>query len=371
MARATLADWQLPPQHRWAYQHVREIVPTSRIRRGEGPAPPLPRAERDLSSLLAPMLERSWTDAFLLLHRGAVVVEHYETGMDPGSTHLMQSVSKSVCGMVAGILAERGQLDPDAPVPSYLAELAGGAWEGCTVRHLLDMRSGTRWTEDYTDPDADVRLYERVIGWAPPLAGQPPGDLRAYVSTLGNETEHGRRFVYRSILTDLLGLVIERAAGAPYAEVVSRELWSRLGAEQDADITVDSVGNALADGGMCASLRDLGRFGELVRVGGSGVIPAEWIDDTIRGDDECRRAWLDGERAEMLPDGHYRNQWWVRDPGRGVLMALGIHGQMIYVDRAAELVAVKLSTWPDALDDELRAATIEAIDAAGAALATT
>ena len=344
------------------------MIPTARIRRGVGPPSLLPRAERDeLTDILAPVLDHTWCDGLLVLHRGAIAAEHYSTGMDAGSTHLMQSVSKSVCGMVVGILAEQGSIDPEGAVSDHLPELAGTAWDGCTVRHALDMRTGTRFNEDYVDPDADVRTYEAVIGWSPPAAGEQPPDLWTYIAGLTNATAHGERFEYRSILTDLLGWLVERAGGAPYSEVVSRELWSRIGAEQDADMTVNHAGNALADGGMCATLRDLARFGELVRTGGDGIIPEAWIVDTIRGDEECRRAWLAGDRLEMMPDGHYRNQWWVRDPA-GILMALGIHGQMIYVDRPAELVGVVLSTWPDPLDDNLRAAGIRALEATGSLL---
>ena len=206
------------------------------------------------------------------------MTELYENGMSPAGVHLLQSVSKSIAGSVAGILVGRGELDPEEQVVHYLPELAGGSFEGATVRHLLDMRTGTRFSEVYDDPESDIRLYEPVIGWCPPTGPLVAPDTWAYIATLENQRPHGEAFEYRSILTDLLGWLLERVGGMPYADLVSRELWSRIGAEQDAEITVDRHGCALADGGMSASLRDLGRFGQMIleggRVGGEQIVPA-------------------------------------------------------------------------------------------------
>ena len=362
MDRPTLSTWQQPPYHRWAYQHVRELIPTERIWRGEGPPSSLTMDVRPVPDDLAAALAETWTDAFLVMHRGTVIHEHYETGMTPASTHLMQSVTKSVVSTVAGIQVGRGELDPEHEVSEYIPELEGTSFDGCTVRHLLDMRAGTKFGEDYEDPTSDVRLFEPIIGWSPPDGELAAPDLYTYITTLDLAFPHGDHFDYRSILTDTLGWVVERVGGASLAQLISREIWQPMGAEQDADITVDRLGHALGDGGMCASLRDLARFGELVRTGGGGIIPSDWIDDTYRGDAESRRAWLAGDREERAPDGHYRNKWWVYEPA-GVMSALGIHGQMIHVDRLREVVVVKLSTWPTPLNDDHTYRVIDAVRA--------
>jgi CubicO group peptidase (beta-lactamase class C family) len=316
------------------------------------------------------MLADTSTDGFLVLHRGAIVTELYENGMSPAGVHLLQSVSKSVAGSVAAILAGRGELDPEEQVVHYLPELAGGSFEGATLRHLLDMRTGTRFSEVYDDPGSDIRLYEPVIGWCPPTGPLAAPDTWAYIATLENERRHGEIFEYRSILTDLLGWLLERVGGVPYADLVSRELWGRIGAEQDAEITVDRHGCALADGGMSAALRDLGRFGQMIleggRVDGEQIVPVEWIEDTRRGgDDASRSAFGRSDEGAKRPRWSYRNKWWVLDPDRGTIAALGIHGQTIYVDPEAELVGVKLSTWPVADEDPLWDLELDAFAAIG------
>ena len=378
--RVTLENWQRPPHLRWAYQHVRELVPTARIARGEGPPSTLERQPADLLDLeystngeaqtVGGMLTATSTDGFLVLHRGAIVAELYENGMSPASVHLLQSVSKSITSSVAGILVGRGELDPEEQVVHYLPELAGGSFEGATVRHLLDMRAGTRFSEVYDDPESDIRLFEPVIGWCRTTGPLPAPDLWAYIATLENERPHGEVFEYRSILTDLLGWLLERVGGIRLADLVSRELWSRIGAEQDAEITVDRHGCALADGGMSASLRDLGRFGQMIleggRVGGEQVVPADWIEDARRGgDDVSRLAFATSGEGAKRPTWSYRNKWWVVDLDRGTIAALGIHGQTIYVDPEAELVGVKLSTWPVADDDALWDLELDAFAAIG------
>ena len=176
-ARVTLANWQDPPFNRWAFQHVRELIPTARIPRGDGLTWPLPRAERDLGGIrfasagqeltVADLLAQTCTDGFLVLHRGRVVTEQYFNAMAPDTPHLLMSVSKSVTSAVAGVLAGRGQLDVSAPVTAIVPELAGTSFDGATVQHLLDMRTGTAFNEDYADPEADVRTYERVYLWRP------------------------------------------------------------------------------------------------------------------------------------------------------------------------------------------------------------
>jgi len=385
-ARVTLANWQDPPFNRWAFQHVRELIPTARIPRGDGPAWPLPRAERDLGGIrfgpasqeltVADLLAQTCTDGFLVLHRGRIVTEQYFNAMAPDTPHLLMSVSKSVTSAVAGVLAGRGQLDVSAPVTAIVPELAGTSFDGATVQHLLDMRAGTAFNEDYADPEADVRTYERVYLWRPPDGRPVPEDAIAYFATLRNDGQHGGAFRYRSILTDVLAWVIERAAGARLHELIARELWQPMGAEFDAEITVDAHGNPMADGGICVTLRDAARFGQLyLRRGqreGREVLPAWWVDDTVRGAPDGPDAFLAGGG---LPPGHpagphYRNCWWIDDPGVPFYHASGINGQQVFVHGPSQTVVAKLSTWPTALSP-WRDATADCVLAIAAELERT
>jgi CubicO group peptidase (beta-lactamase class C family) len=381
-ARVTLANWQDPPFNRWAFQHVRELIPTARIARGDAPARPLPRAERDVLGFrfrrgqrelsVAELLEETYTDGFLVLCRGQIVAEHYFNGMAPDVPHLLMSVSKSVTSAVAGVLAGRGGLSVSARVEEIVPELGGTSFGGATVQDLLDMRAGTRFDESYDNPEADVRSYERVYLWRPD-DGQPrPPDALGYFATLRNDGPHGGSFRYRSILTDVLAWVIERAAGARLHQLIARELWQPMGAEFDAEITVDASGNPMADGGICATLRDLARFGQLYlrrgRAGDRAVVPSAWIDDTIRGAPDGARAFADGDNPRGYPQGaHYRNCWWIRDPSLPFLHASGINGQHVFVHVPAQMVVVKLSTWP-AAEHPASGLTVGAVTALASAL---
>ena len=359
----TLDNWQDPPFNRWGFQHVRDLIPTAKISRGLGRPWTLPRAERDIDALklqigrrriaLQRFLDETFTDGLLMLHRGKVVTERYLNGMRPDTTHLLMSVSKSVTSATCGVLVERGVLAPADLVTRHIPELAGTSWDGCTVRHLLDMRAGTRFNEDYDDLAADVRIYEQIYLWRPPTRRRLPADITAYFPTLRNQGPHGGPFDYRSILTDMLGWVMERASGVRLPELIARELWEPMGAEFDADITVDGHGNAMADGGICATLRDLARFGQVLANGGRRgrhqVVPRAWIRDILTPADDTVAAFADVAKTREFPStAYYRNKFWVVDPAAPIFMGSGINGQTVFVHGPAKVVIAKLSTWPEA-----------------------
>jgi hypothetical protein len=368
----TLANWQDPPFNRWGFQHVRDLIPTTRIPRGEGPVRRFPRAERDLTELTVRcrgrrirvdrLLEETYTDGFLVLHRGRLVTERYFNGLRPDTTHLLMSVSKSVTSAVAGVLVGRGRLHPEDLVTDHVPELRSTSFQGCTVRHLLDMRAGTRFDENYENVRADVRVYEQIYLWRPKTNRRLPHDITAYFGTLRNARPHGGPFEYRSVLTDVLAWVIERAGGDRLAALLSRELWGPMGAEFDAEVTVDAHGNAMADGGVCCTLRDLARFGQLMLDGGRWrgrqVVPRAWIRDTLSADPDTVAAFAGTGDARELPEGaFYRNQWWVIDPTGPVFQGSGINGQTVLVHGPARVVIAKLSTWPVAWDASYSIAT--------------
>jgi CubicO group peptidase (beta-lactamase class C family) len=350
-ARIRLTNWQDPRHTAWSYRHVRELIPTARVRRGERASTFRDAGSGRSGLAVERLLADDRTDGLIVLHEGAVLLEEYRRGMETDDVHLLQSVSKSITGTLAGVLVGRGVLDTGEPVTARVPELAATSFDGASVRDLLDMRAGTRFDETYADPGSDIRASEAQFGWAP--GPRPADDALRYLAGLTNQREHGGRFEYRSILTDVLGLVIERASGRPFAQTLGRELWSPIGAETDAYVTVDAEGFAVADGGICVSLRDLARFGRMVVDGGvvdgRQVVPGEWLEDTLAGGDDSVEAFAQDEHSADLPGGHYRNQWWV-PAGRQVLLAMGIHGQFLFADRGTRTVIALLSTWPTSLD---------------------
>lgn len=378
-------DWDRPPWNRYTFQHVREFTATAEVWRGRGPASVLPERRQDLDRLgfqhpdgshttIERMLDATYTDGFLVLHRGAIVLERYCNGMTERTLHLSQSVAKSVTATVAGVLIGRGLLDPQAPVTDYLPELAATAYAGARLQHVLDMTSGVRFSEEYTDPHSDVGQMDVASGWKRVPADSPTGlrwPRHIFEQILGLttlEAEHGSRFAYRSIETDVLAFCMERASGRRLPQLIAEELWAPMGAEESACFTVDPAGYALASGGFNATLRDFGRFG-LVHLGlglfgGRQIVPAEWILDTRRG----AHGMFNDYGRTTLPNGLYRNQFWVEDARRETVMARGVFGQLVYVDPHHELVVVKLSSYPDFINAAHTLVTLAGVRAIGAAL---
>ena len=345
-AQVTLANWRTAPFNRWAFAHVRELIPTAEIANDPGSVRPLPEASAAL-----PGFERmaEGCDALLALHRGRIAAERYGEGMTAATPHILMSVSKSMLGLLAGILAEAGRLDTEALVADYVPEVGATAYRGATVRHLLDMRAGILFDEDYTATSGPIVAYRRATGWNPADPDEPPSDLRSFYAQLtGTDGPHGARFHYVSTNTDLLAWVIERATGERYADLMGRLLWAPAGAERAAYITVDRLGAPRAAGGMCVAARDLARIGQLIVENGCRegrqVLPASWIEDIeANGDPE---AWDGGDFAPFFPGRamHYRSQCYVLRGEDPLIFGIGIHGQNLYVDRRAEVVVVRFSS---------------------------
>ena len=184
-----------------------------------------------------------------------------------------------------------------------------------------------------------------------PPGYQGPQSFYEFLQTVQKEGEHGGAFAYKTVNSDVLGWVIRRVTGKSAGQVLSERIWSRLGMEQDAYFTVDSVGTEFAGGGLNTGLRDLARFGELMRRGGRWggpfdgrqVIPQAVVDDIRRGGD---RAAFTPAGYVTLPGWSYRNMWWVTHNEHGAYMARGIHGQAIYVDPTAEMVIARYASHP-------------------------
>jgi CubicO group peptidase (beta-lactamase class C family) len=378
-------DWDRPPWNRWTFQHINEFMPTARVWRGSGPARALPRQEEAITDInftlsngqqqtIAGFLDDTYTDGMLVMCDGKIVHESYHNAMRPETPHLMQSVSKSITSTVTGILIDRGQIDPAATVVTYLPEIADTAWRDATIQQVMDMTSGVQYSEEYTRLDSDVGKTDVASGWRPISPDADPGidwpeTIWDQILTLKTcDANHGERFLYRSIETDLLAHVMIKVTGLPLHELISKELWQPMKAEEDGFFTVDPNGYGLASGGFNGCLRDFGRFGQLYlddgMVDGKRILPSAWITDVRRGP----HGLFSDDRRRILPNGCYRNQFWIEDMTTEAFMCLGVFGQLIYIAPAYNMVVVKLSTWPDFLDDTFKMDTQLAIHAIAAAL---
>jgi CubicO group peptidase (beta-lactamase class C family) len=364
-ADMTLTSWDRAPHNRWAYQHLAEFLPTAPIAGGLGD-PLLPAANTiDLDSFefadrqgaistARSLLDHTWTDGFVILRNGRIACEHYENAMRPESVHLTQSISKSVVGTVAGILTHVGEFPLERTVAFYVPEFAACAYRDVTMRQLLDMTSGVDFPEDVADPVSGFGRMDIAVGWKQVPADNPsPRSLRGLIRSLASIARpHGLSFEYRSMETEVLGFCIEAATGQSLSRLVSDLVWRPMGSEHDANFALDPEGVTIADGGLSASMRDLARFGLIYAQDGScngrQIVPDAWVRETGRGDPSVFPNHYRGGRDA------YRNQFWIEDASKSTIMALGVYGQMIYVDPQRQLVGVKLSTWPEALNPALR-----------------
>lgn len=349
------------PQTRWSFAHYRELFRTARVARGSVAPSRFPVALRgDLDAVAfmpigagQPMtwgqaFQSVYGDAVLVLHKGGIVFERYNGVMNRDQPHIAFSVTKSFVGTLAEMLVEEGRIDERAPVSRYLPELASSGFGDATVRQVLDMTSGLDFSENYTDPKAQVVQYAIAAGAAPrPTGYDGPRNTFDFLKTVGKAGRHGDMFAYRSVNTEVLGLIIARVTGARLQDVLSKRIWSRLGMDHDADWVVDSTGMPLAAGGLNLTLRDLARFAEMMRLGGRfngrQVVPASVVARIRAG---ASQADFAKAGYATLPGWSYRSQWWISHNAHGAFSARGIHGQTIYVDPVAEMVIVRFASNP-------------------------
>ena len=302
----------------------------------------------------------------MVLKEGEIVLEWYAPHYEGVEPHILFSISKSVTGTLVGILNANGIFDPAARVMDYLPKAAACGYGECTVQQLLDMQAAIAFDENYLDQTGQFARYRMATGWNPSQAQITPAEgLAEFLMTLqASDKPHGETFRYLSPNSDLLGIILERATGKRYADLLSKYLWQPLGCEHDGYVTVDSVGTARSAGGVCVHPHDLARLGQAISVAasgkGDGVIPARWIDDTLTAGNQ--QAWRDGEFAPLFPQGNYRNQWYLTGGQAQAICAIGIHGQWLYIDPRRNITIVKLSSQPDPLNESVDMESIEAFE---------
>lgn len=348
------------PKLRWTVCHMRELLPTAEVSRGLGAPLPLAYAlDSGIDALTftptgggAPMtweasLAANYTDGILILHRGEVVYERYFGCLDAAGKHAAMSMTKSLTGLLAEILVAEGRLDEGAKVASIVPELRESAFGGATVRQVMDMTTALDFSEDYADPQADIWAYSAAASPLPKPEGYAgPDGYFEYLQTVRQKGRHGHAFGYRTVNSDALGWIIARVTGKSVTELLSERLWRRIGAEQDAYITVDAKGTPFAGGGLSAGLRDLARIGQVVLNegvwNGERLFPARAVQGIRAGGD--KRAFARGYKG--LSGGSYRGMWWVYHDAHGAFAARGVHGQTIYVDPTAQMVIVRFASHP-------------------------
>jgi CubicO group peptidase (beta-lactamase class C family) len=349
------------PQWRWTVCNFQQLMPTKAVSRGLSQVAPLESAAvtgiDDVTFVplgaTEPMtwqqsLAANFTDGLLVMHHGKVVYETFAGCLDPTKRHGAMSMTKSFVGLLGEILVAGGQLDDSKLVRDYIPELTESAFGDATVRQVMDMTTGLQYSEDYADPEAEV--------WQHAAAGNPlpkPADYTGprtyfeFLQTVQKQGVHGRSFAYKTINTDVLGWLIARVTGKPVTEVLSEKVWSKIGADMGAYMSVDSIGTPFSGGGLSAGLRDMARFGQMIlndgQVGDEQIVPLSVIE-SIRGGGD-RRAFADAGYS-LLKGWSYRSMWWITHNDHGAFMARGVHGQALYIDPTADMVIARFASHP-------------------------
>ena len=366
----SLANWRQSPYNRFSFHHVREFIPTAEVKGADQPLAfthnlidPAWLARELKETDLSATLKASSTDAFVVVRQNEIIYEWHADHYQDQQPHILFSVSKSVTGLLAGILESQGLIDPKAQVGDYLPETKDSGYGTCAVQQILDMQAEIDFVEDYHDQTGSFARYRAATGWNPPSVstGEPEGLAAFLISLEGTGKTHGQIFRYLSPNSDLLGLILERATSARYADLLSKYLWKPLGYTHNAYVTVDHKGAARSAGGLCVHPLDLALLGSAIGQAAAGedhpVIPRKWINDTLSNGNI--NAWRSGEFANFLPDGNYRNQWYLNGAGSPAILAIGIHGQWLYIQPESQTVIVKFSSEAQPVDE---AADIELIE---------
>jgi CubicO group peptidase (beta-lactamase class C family) len=310
-------------------------------------------------------LGANYTDGIVVLHKGRVVYERYFGALRADGQHIAMSVTKSFFGTIGAMLVADGTLDANAPASKYVPELKDSAFGDATVRQLLDMTTGLQYSENYADPKAEIWNHVRAGNVLPrPPGYDGPKTFYEFLLTVKKEGNHGEAFAYKTVNTDALGWVIARATNKSVGDNLQDRIWSKLGAEQDAYFNIDTVGTEFAGGGLNTGLRDLARFGEMMRndgrFNGQQIVPKAVVDDIRRGADKAHFAKAG---YALLPGWSYRNMWWVSHNEHGAFSARGIHGQVVYIDPTAEMVIARYASHPLAANANLDPTSLPAYHA--------
>lgn len=359
-------NWLTAPINKKSFQNIESLFDTIRLKRSSDAPSEIPLNLQSLDSIemqniegqtqsFREMMDSTHTDSFLVLKNGEIIFEEYFNDMSSDSLHLMNSITKSFIGMLVGILSDEGIFDTKDKITKYLPELNDTGFSETTIQSALDMSSAVKFEEDYDDPLCEFWREAAVVGWRPDLVDEnsPKTLLDFALSLKEKEQEEMEGYHYRSVLTNVIAMVIERAANKRVQDLLEKYLWQKLKTEQDAVIVVDKTGLPFVGAGMNACTRDLARFGQMILNDGlyeeEQIVPKEWIDSTRIGDDGYRERFAKSDHGEMLPGGHYKNKMWVANSDE--MMCIGIFGQTIHINRNTGTVIVKFSSFPEPADE--------------------
>jgi len=363
-SQVTFANYLQHPRSTWAFSnmgapaHVVMVPREGRIRDLGDPGR-MDIGDREFegrdgaSQAFGRLFESHNTDGVLVIRGDELLYEKYFSVLNRHRQHIWFSMTKSLVSTAFGLLVDAGKVDLGASPASYIPELKGSGFERVSIQNVLDHDSAIDFKENYTDPESDFfRHYAPALNmvFLPGAQDAQPGSTEIYgvhdfLARFVNPDptlQPGDAFDYNSSNADVLGWLIARISGQNLADFIQRNIWSHLGAEHDAFLIVDRAYMPVATGGMNSTLRDAAKFGMLIRDRGSfagkQVIPPGWVDATLEVSPRLEANMAKNPKYGNDPWSAYHNMWWILDAAAGEFCAVGVYGQVIYINRRADTV---------------------------------
>lgn len=373
-SQATMKNYREHPFNQWTFRNAGAPLNVVMIPR-EGQIKELPGpTQSELADFavsdvvgksmgLDTLFAANYADGLVVVQGDELLHERYFNQFNEHAQHLWFSMSKSLASSALGLLVAQGKVDLAVSPAKYIPELVGSGFDRVSIQHVLDMASSIDFKETYTDFTSDFAVHYAPalnLGWLPGAADVQPQsadiygvhDFLAKFIKSDSTREPGDNFDYNSSNADVVGWIVARVSGQSFQDYIQQNIWSKLGAEHDAYIAVDRAYMPAVTGGMNSTTRDAARFGMMIRdrgiFSGEQVIPAKWVDATLDITDKLRSNMKANPNYGNEPWTAYHNMWWVLDAAQGEYCAVGIHGQVIYINRAADTVMVWFSSQPGA-----------------------
>ena len=373
-SQVTMANYRDYPASRWAFRNAGAPMHAVMIPRGGNIRQFAAASRPELAEFKVvdpqgeakgfdQLFKDNYADGLVIAQGQKVLHERYFGDFSEHDAHIWFSMSKSLASTAFGLLVDQGLVDLQASPAKYIPELVGSGFERVSIQQVLDHGTSIDFHETYTNLDSDfARYYAPALnmGWMPGAADVQPDNAEIYGvhDFLGRfikpdpDRVPGDNFDYNSANADVLGWLIARLSGQPFQDYIEDNIWSKIGAEHDAYILVDRAYMPAVTGGMNSTARDALRFGMMVRdrgeYNGQRVIPASWIDATLDVSDRLLANMQANTKYQNESWSAYHNMWWILDAAAGEYCAVGIHGQVIYINRRADTVMVWFSSQPGA-----------------------
>lgn len=351
------------PALRYSVNHMREFLPTRTVLASKDKKYKVKvKLDNKIDKLLftpwnyqdeitiKDFLEKNYNDGFIILHKGKIIYEKYFAGLKPEGIHASMSISQSFLGLIALSLITEGLIDSHQLITHYIPELEKSGFADATVQELLDMTTAVQYSQEYTNPHADIWKFSEAGSHYKQHKSSKPQNYYEYLQSVKKKENlnHGEVFGYKTINSEVLGWLISRVTGKCITELISEKIWRPMGAHYDGYYQIDTAGKAFSGGGFNLNLRDMAFFGEMIRNKGKlnnkQILSPKVMSKIYSGG--STRAFSKSGEFPLLKGWSFHNMWWITNNENKAFMARGVHGQALYIDPTAQMVIAAFASNP-------------------------